>query len=88
MVYTASVSGSKMYKLNRATRPLMVRLAANVQLFQVVSVTREALNYEAFTADGSRFDAFELRRNGSHPTRLIDRAPKDAHPREEDFYAK
>jgi 3',5'-cyclic AMP phosphodiesterase CpdA len=86
VVYATSVSGSKMYKLNPTNRVFMARLAANVQLFQVLSVSRDALGYEACTADRELFDAFELRRNGSNPTTLIDRAPKDANPREEDFY--
>lgn len=84
-VYATSVCGSKMYKLNPTNRVFMARLAANVQLFQVVSISREALGYEAYTADHALFDAFELRRGDAKGTTLIDRAPKDAHPREEDF---
>ena len=88
VVYATSMSGAKMYKLNPASRPFMARLAANLQLFQVVSVADTSLSYDAYTADGQHFDAFELRKNGPQATRLIDHAPKDAHPREADFYKK
>jgi acid phosphatase type 7 len=85
VVYATSVSGPKMYELNRADRPFMARMASHLQLFQVVTVTPGSLSYEAYTADGRLFDAFEIDKTGSQITRLIDRAPRDKHPREEDF---
>ncbi|MBN2316160.1 MAG: metallophosphoesterase family protein [Sedimentisphaerales bacterium] len=86
VVYVSSVSGPKMYKLNRRNRPFMVRMAGYLQLFQVLAVNGDSLSYEAYTADGKLFDAFEIRKTDLGETRLIDRAPKDEHPREEDFY--
>ncbi len=86
VVYANSVSGPKMYELNRADRPFMARLAGNLQLFQVVTVGGNTLSYEAYTADGRLFDSFEIRKTGPQAARLIDRAPKDEHPREEDFF--
>lgn len=88
VVYAASVSGAKMYKLNPANRSFMARLAANLQLFQVVAVSRDSLSYRAYTADSALFDSFELRRSRSKRTKLIDHAPKDANPRAEDFIKK
>ncbi len=85
VVYTTSVSGPKMYKLNRASRPFMARMAGNIQLFQVVSITHAALDYDAYTANDELFDSFTLQRTGPKTTKLIDRAPKDENPREEDF---
>ncbi len=55
----------------------MARLAADLQLFQVVSVAPDHLAYEAYTADGTLFDSFELHKHGPDRTELIDRAPKD-----------
>lgn len=86
VVYATSVSGPKMYELNRADRPFMARMAGNLQLFQVVSVTEASLNYDAYTADGKLFDSFELQKTAPKATKLIDRAPKDENPREEDFF--
>ncbi len=77
VVYATSVGGSKMYKLNPTSRPFMARLAADLQLFQVVSVAPDHLAYEAYTADGTLFDSFELHKHGPDRTELIDRAPKD-----------
>jgi hypothetical protein len=81
-------SGPKMYELNRAGRPFMARMAGNLQLFQVLTVASNSLSYEAYTADGKLFDSFELQKTGHKATKLIDRAPKDEHPREEDFFVK
>lgn len=75
VVYATSVSGPKMYKLNQTYRPLMARLATDRQLFQVLSVADDGLRYEAYTADGELFDAFDLRRQNS-ATELVERAPK------------
>ena len=72
VVYATSVSGSKMYKLNPTSRPFMARLAADLHLVQVVAITGERLTYEAYTADGARFDSFELRKRGADRTELID----------------
>ena len=77
VVYATSVSGSKMYKLNPTNRVFMACLATNLQLFQVLSVSRDALAYEAYTADRRPFDAFELRRRNQRTT-LVDRAPSPA----------
>ncbi|MFZ2149157.1 MAG: metallophosphoesterase family protein [Sedimentisphaerales bacterium] len=88
IIYVVSVSGPKMYTLKRENRPLMARMAANLQLFQVVSVNDVSLNYDAYTADSKLFDSFELEKTGPKATKLIDRAPKDENPREEDFFIK
>lgn len=59
-VYTVSVSGPKFYPVNPAHAALMARIDTGVQLFQVISVAGDRLQYEAWTVTGERFDAFEL----------------------------
>ncbi|MFC3414249.1 purple acid phosphatase family protein [Algoriphagus hitonicola] len=63
-VYVVSVSGGKMYGLRpngwedlEAERD---RAAENTQLFQVISVEGNKLQFEAYTAIGELYDAFEL----------------------------
>lgn len=74
-VYVVSVSGPKMYNLER--QPWMRRAAEDSQLYQVVSVDGKRLRYEARTADGRLYDAFELRKRKNSPNRLRDRIPDD-----------
>lgn len=73
-VYVVSVSGPKMYNLER--EPWMERAAEDLQLYQVITVDGDALRYEARTATGSLYDAFELRKRKGRTNRLVDRAPK------------
>ena len=78
-VYVVSVSGGKMYNLRpngwddfpEATRN---RAAENTQLFQVIRVSGDTLSYEAYTATGDLYDAFDLIKpaNGG-PNRMVDR---------------
>jgi 3',5'-cyclic AMP phosphodiesterase CpdA len=73
-VYVVSVSGPKMYTLERNAR--MQRAAADTQLFQIVRVDGGRLSYEARTARGVLYDAFELRKqSGKRPNRLLNRVP-------------
>jgi hypothetical protein len=60
-VYVVSVSGPKMYNLQN--NPKMVRSAEDTQLFQIVRVNGDRLEYEARTARGVLYDAFELRKS-------------------------
>ena len=74
-VYVVSVSGPKMYTLER--NPRMMRAAANTQLFQIVRIDGGTLQYEARTATGALYDAFALhkakKRGGAN--RLTNRVP-------------
>lgn len=74
-VYVVSVSGPKMYNLER--QPWMRRAAEDTQLYQVVSVDGERLRYEARTADGRLYDAFELRKRKNGPNRMRDEIPNE-----------
>jgi hypothetical protein len=57
-VYVVSVSGPKMYDLSND--PWMQRKARNTQLFQVITIEDNILVYQAFTASGELYDAFDL----------------------------
>ncbi|MEW6652083.1 MAG: metallophosphoesterase family protein [Bacteroidota bacterium] len=59
-VYVVSVSGPKMYSLNPLYKDLMAKTAANVSLYQIITVENNQLKYQSFTADGNLFDSFSL----------------------------
>jgi len=59
-VYVVSVAGPKQYRLNPRNRSIMARMAADLQLYQVIQVHNQVLIYDAWTADGVHFDHFEL----------------------------
>jgi hypothetical protein len=69
-VYVVSVSGPKMYDLPEER--WMDRCAENLQLFQIITVEREILRYEARTVTGEIFDAFELVRRPDGSAMLIE----------------
>jgi 3',5'-cyclic AMP phosphodiesterase CpdA len=73
-VYVVSVSGPKMYAVERA--PWMQRTAEDTQLYQLITIDGDRLRYEARTATGELYDAFELRKQQGRPNRLIERVPK------------
>ena len=59
-VYVLSVSGPKAYDVNPFYKDIMVKMANQVQLFQVISIEGNKLVYKSYTATGSLFDSFEL----------------------------
>lgn len=72
-VYVVSVSGPKMYQLDR--QPTMRRAAENTQLYQIISVDGDVLKYEARTATGELYDAFRLRKHPGEINELVDEIP-------------
>lgn len=74
-VYVVSVSGPKMYDLER--QPWMARAAEDTQLYQLISVNGDRLRYEARTAVGEVYDAFELRKRRGLANELIDQTPRN-----------
>ena len=48
------------------------KAAANTQLFQVISVGRDTLDYVARTATGERYDAFQLVKRSEGPNQVIE----------------
>jgi len=72
-VYVVSVSGPKMYDISND--PWMKRKARNTQLFQVITIEDNKLKYQAYTARGELYDAFDLIKSGRKPNRLVNRIP-------------
>jgi hypothetical protein len=77
-VYVVSVSGPKMYEFSsRAWEPYpatLDRRAENTQLFQVIRVKGDTIEYRAHTATGVLYDAFDLIRTRG-PNRFVERMP-------------
>jgi predicted phosphodiesterase len=73
-VYVVSVSGPKMYNLDR--EPWMQRAAEDTQLFQVIRIAGDKLRYESRTARGLLYDAFELEKRSGQANRLTNIAPE------------
>jgi len=72
-MYVVSVSGPKMYDVSND--PWMQRKARNTQLFQIISIEGERLTYQAFTASGELYDAFDLVKAGKKPNKVLNRIP-------------
>lgn len=72
-VYVVSVSGPKMY--NISSDPWMDRRATNTQLFQIISLDRNRLDYKAYTATGKLYDAFSIKKSASGKNQMISKVP-------------
>ncbi|MGK7396684.1 MAG: fibronectin type III domain-containing protein [Candidatus Cyclobacteriaceae bacterium M3_2C_046] len=76
-VYVVSVSGGKMYDLKESWDMYEAnreRKAENTQLFQLVHINGDTLSYEAYTAVGELYDAFDLVKQEGKPNLIIDRS--------------
>jgi hypothetical protein len=74
-VYVVSVSGPKMYEVAK-DRTWATRTGANLQLYQVVTVSPQSLRFEARTVTGQLFDAFEIVKARNGRRRFVDRKPE------------
>jgi 3',5'-cyclic AMP phosphodiesterase CpdA len=79
VVYVVSVGGRKQYQF-KPTRwdnyeAELDRRAENTQLFQVIRVAGDTLIFQAYTATGQLYDAFDLVKQDGRPNRFIDRTP-------------
>ncbi len=72
-VYVVSVSGPKMYAMDR--KPFMVRAAEDTQLYQIIHVDGGTLRYEARTANGELYDSFALRKRPEQTNELVELIP-------------
>ena len=72
-MYVVSISGPKMYEISN--KPWMSRRAGSTQLFQIISIKGNKLFYEAYTAMGELYDAFDLVKKSNQPNIVIDRTP-------------
>ena len=68
VIYAISVSGPKMYQLDATHKDLMATMFENQQLFQIVEVSPDRLQYTSYSIDGAAADAFELRKQGAVST--------------------
>ena len=79
-VYVVSVSGPKMYDLTKggwdAYGATLERRGENTQLFQVIRIAGDTLRYQARTATGALYDAFDLLRRGAR-NRFVERMPRE-----------
>lgn len=72
-MYVVSISGPKMYDISND--PWMQRKARNTQLYQVISIDKDKLSYDAFSADGELYDAFDLIKSRKKINKLVNRIP-------------
>ena len=72
-VYVVSVSGPKMYNLQR--HPFMTRHAEDTQLYQIIHVDGDKLHFEAFTVTGELYDAFTLTKQSGAKNLLTEEVP-------------
>ncbi len=76
-IYVVSVSGPKMYSLNRKFEYLMAVLRGETQMFQIIDVEPGRLAFKAYSVTGELVDAFELHRNASGETALKNLLPAE-----------
>ena len=55
----------------------MARAAENTQLYQVINVNGDVLNYRAMTATGEIYDEFDLIKQKGLPNKLVEKATID-----------
>lgn len=58
--YVVSVSGPKVYAVNKKHKKLMAKLGTGKQLYQIISVGKNSIFYESRTATGELFDSFRI----------------------------
>jgi 3',5'-cyclic AMP phosphodiesterase CpdA len=75
-LYITSMSGPKMYEIKH--RRWMDRVGENMQLFQVISVSRNVLHFRAVTVTGELYDAFNLVKGKNGKKKFIERIPPDS----------
>lgn len=70
-VYVVSVTGSKMYALNDRAFKQPDRVAEDTELYQVIEVGAQRLDYTAYTASGRHYDSFSLTRGKDGRNRFV-----------------
>lgn len=71
-VYMVSVAGSKMYAVNDRAGKQPDRGAEATQLYQTVDVQASSLAVRSYTASGTLYDAFDLRRDAQGRKHLVE----------------
>jgi hypothetical protein len=62
-VFVVSVSGPKFYPINEKHKLLMKKIDTAIQLYQVITVDKNVLKFEAHTITGELYDSFELKKS-------------------------
>ncbi len=74
-MYVVSVSGPKMTDSHVEKQSWMDRTAVYTQLYHVISIENNVLNFKAFTATGELYDAFDLIKKKGRINKLVDKIP-------------
>lgn len=74
-VYVVSNAGPKMYEVGE-DKDWMVKRASMVQMFQAITIEGDQLDYKAYMADGSLYDAFKLRKNKENLNTIEEKTPE------------
>lgn len=72
-VYVVSVSGPKMYEVERVE--WMERAAERTQLFQIIDIDGDELKFRAYTALGREYDGFTLSKQVGGKNRMTNEVP-------------
>lgn len=80
-MYVVSVSGPKMTSSNVEKQNWMDRSAVYTQLFHVVTIDKDNLNFKTFTATGELYDAFDLIKQKGQGNKVVDKIPTDVKER-------
>ncbi|MCD8538790.1 MAG: metallophosphoesterase family protein [Leadbetterella sp.] len=72
--YIVSNAGPKMYEIGE-NKDWMKKKLAMTQLFQLISIDGDQLEYSAYKADGTLYDAFHLRKNKDKRNILEEKIP-------------
>ncbi|SEN75323.1 Calcineurin-like phosphoesterase [bacterium A37T11] len=75
-MYVVSVSGPKMTDNAVEKKFWMDRSAIYMQLFQVIKVSNNKMEFKAYTATGELYDAFDLIKQKNKINKLVNKIPK------------
>ncbi len=76
-MYVVSVAGPKMYMIADENNPNMDRMAEELQLYQTIEVSEDRIHFQAWTAAGELYDAFEIEKDGSGDKTINNLIPMD-----------
>ena len=76
-MYVVSVAGPKMYMVADEDNPNMDRMAEELQLYQTIEVSPDRIHFQAWTAAGELYDAFEIQKDDEGNNTVVDLIPLD-----------
>ena len=75
-MYVVSVSGPKMTDSGTETKFWMDKDATYTQLYQVISILNDKLEFRSYKVTGELFDAFDLVKQKGTINKLVDKMPE------------